>query len=179
MEERIKSIKRDILSLKDKISGKHEGYYTGQAVGLEFVLRLIDDAFPKLKESEDERIRRAIHIYLDWLDGRKDCQPKGDYTIRDMIAYLESRKEQHPAEWSEEDKQNLELIIDCIMMHYPDPVVKYKLKDWLKFLRPRFYWRPSEDQMEVFVDSIYFLGQKGFKDPNGMIESLYQDLKKL
>lgn len=24
---------------------------------------------PELKENEDERIRKAIHIYLDWLDG--------------------------------------------------------------------------------------------------------------
>ena len=49
--------------------------------------------FPELAESEDDRIRKAIHIYLDWLDGRKDCQPKGDYTIKDMIAWLEKQGE--------------------------------------------------------------------------------------
>ena len=54
--------------------------------------------FPELKESEDERIRKAIHIYLDWLDGRKDYQPKGDYTIKDMIAWLEKQGEQKPAD---------------------------------------------------------------------------------
>lgn len=48
---------------------------------------------PELAESEDEKIVKAILIYLDWLDGRKDCQPKGDYTIRDMIAYIERQKE--------------------------------------------------------------------------------------
>jgi len=42
-------------------------------------------------ESEDERIRKAIHIYLDWLDGHKDYQPKGNYTIKDMIAWLEKQ----------------------------------------------------------------------------------------
>ena len=45
----------------------------------------------ELKESEDEKIRKAIHIYLDWLDGRKDYQPKGEYTIRDMIAWIEKQ----------------------------------------------------------------------------------------
>lgn len=40
------------------------------------------------KEGDDERIRKAIHIYLDWLDGRKDYQPKGVYTIRDMIDWV-------------------------------------------------------------------------------------------
>ena len=54
--------------------------------------------FPELKESEDEKIRKAIHIYLDWLDGRnKDYKPKGKYTIRDMIAWLEKQGEQIPA----------------------------------------------------------------------------------
>ena len=55
--------------------------------------------FPELAESEDERIRKAIHIYLDWLDGRKDCQPKGDYTIKDMIAWLEKQGEQKPFDY--------------------------------------------------------------------------------
>ena len=49
--------------------------------------------FPELKESEDERIRKAIHIYLDWLDGRKDYAPKGIYSIKDMIAWLEKQEE--------------------------------------------------------------------------------------
>ena len=50
--------------------------------------------FPRLQESEDERIRKAIYIYLDWLDGRnKNYQPKGDYSIRDMIAWLEKQGE--------------------------------------------------------------------------------------
>ena len=48
--------------------------------------------FPELKESKDERIRKAIYIYLDWLDGRKDYAPKGIYTIKDMIAWLEKQK---------------------------------------------------------------------------------------
>lgn len=49
--------------------------------------------FPELKESKDDKIRKAIHIYLDWLDGRKDYAPKGDYTIRDMIAWVEKQGE--------------------------------------------------------------------------------------
>lgn len=57
----------------------------------DYVKEKLDDFFPELKESEDERIRKAIHIYLDWLDGHKDYQPKGNYTIKDMIAWLEKQ----------------------------------------------------------------------------------------
>ena len=47
--------------------------------------------FPELAESEDEKIRKSIYIYLDWLDGRKDYAPRGEYTIMDMISWLEKQ----------------------------------------------------------------------------------------
>lgn len=50
--------------------------------------QMVEHIFPELKGSEDERIRKAIHIYLDWLDGRKDYAPKGIYSIKDMIAWV-------------------------------------------------------------------------------------------
>ena len=51
----------------------------------------IGSIFPELKESEDERIRKAIRLYLDWLDGRKSIAPKGDYSIKDMSTWLEKQ----------------------------------------------------------------------------------------
>lgn len=54
---------------------------------------ILEHIFPELRESEDEKIRKAIHIYLDWLDGKKDYAPRGEYTIRDMIAWLEKQGE--------------------------------------------------------------------------------------
>jgi hypothetical protein len=54
-------------------------------------IAMIESIFPELGELEDERIRKAIHIYLDWLDGRKDCAPKGVYSIKDMIAWIEKQ----------------------------------------------------------------------------------------
>ena len=53
--------------------------------------RVVLSFFPELKESSDEEIRKAIHIYLDWLDDKKDYAPKGKYTIKDMIAWLEKQ----------------------------------------------------------------------------------------
>lgn len=55
---------------------------------------MLNNLFPELKESEeseDERIRKAIHIYLDWLDGKKDYAPRGEYTINDMIDWIEKQ----------------------------------------------------------------------------------------
>lgn len=54
----------------------------------------LETLIPELKESEDENIRKAIHIYLDWLNGRKDYTPRGKYSIGDMISWLEKQGEQ-------------------------------------------------------------------------------------
>ena len=51
-----------------------------------------DEEKPDWSE-EDEKIRKAISIYLDWLDGRKDCAPRGGYSIRDMVVWLEKQKQ--------------------------------------------------------------------------------------
>ena len=62
-------------------------------IGFANICSYIGDNCPELAESEDERIRKELHIYLDWLDGRKDYAPRGEFTIRDMIAWLEKQGE--------------------------------------------------------------------------------------
>lgn len=47
--------------------------------------------FPELQVIEDMKIIKAIRLYLDWLDGRKNIAPKGDYSIKDMSAWLEKQ----------------------------------------------------------------------------------------
>ena len=100
--------------------------------------------FPELKESEDEKIRKAIHIYLDWLDGRKDCQPKGDYTIKDMIAWLEKQKEFVSADfddvWETADCEELIATLDKYskdaikeMCHaWYDKGIELERRNWLE-----------------------------------------------
>lgn len=57
---------------------------------VEEIEQLVKKWNPK-EVSEDEKIKKAILIYLDWLDGKKDYLPKGDYTIKDMILWLEKQ----------------------------------------------------------------------------------------
>lgn len=48
---------------------------------------LMPEIFPELRESEDERIRKAL------IDGVSQIRCKGDVTREQMIAYLEKQKE--------------------------------------------------------------------------------------
>ena len=91
-----------------------------------------------------------------------------------LLAYLEKQKEQKSAEWSEEDEKNLERVTDCIYDFYPDPVVKYKLKDWLKSLRSQPHWKPSEEQMEALMLAIE--GKWDAIKPTGYMTRRLEDL---
>ena len=96
---------------------------------------ILEDVFPDLKESEDGSIRNAIHIYLDWLDGRKDYAPKGEYSIRDMIAWIEKQGEQKPA-WSEEDERIYQSIMDDTVQ---ENQLDGKQIDWLRDIKYRHF----------------------------------------
>lgn len=57
-------------------------------------MEVLSEVIPELRESEDERIRKVIQMYLDWLDGRTIVAPRGEYSISDMISWLEKQGEQ-------------------------------------------------------------------------------------
>ena len=52
----------------------------------------IQTLIPELAESEDEKIRKAIELYLDRLSGKKDCLPLGCYSIEDMLRYISKQR---------------------------------------------------------------------------------------
>ncbi len=55
---------------------------------------LVTSIFPELKESEDMKMLKEIHLYLGWLNGRESIAPKGDYTINDMLTWIEKHSVQ-------------------------------------------------------------------------------------
>lgn len=61
------------------------------------------------------------------------------------------QQEQKSAAWSDEDEENLGLIIDCIYKYYP-PVMKYKLKGWLESLRNYGFEAGKERTFKQFSD---------------------------
>lgn len=72
----------------------------------------LEYVFPALKESDDERIRTfLIDYFTSYKFGNVQTKLNG-VKIDDIIAYLEKHKEQNPAEWSEEDEEMLNRIID-------------------------------------------------------------------
>ena len=83
-----------------------------------------------------------------------------------------------PAEWSEEDEKMIQsLILGIDKYVFFAGIKSKKIITWLKSLRPKPHWKPSEEQIEALWETIDFAPET-FK-PKCTLESLYNDLKKL
>ena len=144
--------------------------------------RIIEDAFPELRESEDERIRNCIRC-LTSLDQAQDVIADMGFTRQDILAYLEKQKDincladtntpDKPAEWSEEDEKMRYYVTEAVQFRYSDrelakyldlkiingqKQLKQKLFDWLRDLRPQPKKELSiEKAIQWLDDTFYFL----------------------
>ena len=93
------------------------------------------------------------------------------------IAAVNKLYKQKPAEWSEEDEWKFSDILALLRggenCHYNTP----DLFDWLKSLKERCTWKPSDEQMNAFKQ-VYDWYNNNFA-PSETLTSLYNDLKKL
>ena len=100
--------------------------------------------------------------------------PKGFHAEIDDDKVVIKQGEQKPA-WSEEDMALLDSAI-AFVEHSPFTTIgkgKGGVVDWLKSLKERYTWKPSDEQMEALWEAY-----KGGEE-QAALASLYQDLKKL
>ena len=83
--------------------------------------------------------------------------------------------------WSEEDERNLQGIIDEIEANKnnaPDyDVATYnRFLSWLKSIKERYTWKPSDEQMNTLE---YYIHNLICNEHKEVLFGLYADLKKL
>ena len=194
------------LEVYQQASGnRHEPNYSDDSTKM-FSLTDIDEIFEKVAEKQGEQKTtnkvepkfkvgdKIIHkelggdfihnphkiIQVDMLDKK--------YRLEDgLVAHFSEEDdwelvEQNSA-WSEEDKNAVKVLMNIIKKSeiidsiiYTDSL-KEKLFDWLKSLKERYTWKPSDEQIKALEDSIEFLGCT--KKVREDLKSLYQDLKRL
>ena len=159
----------------------------------------LESIFPELKESEDERIRKEIIEYIkigtyhkDWVAWlEKQGEQKPEWTTVDeqnlnvVLSHIPNEclrrwlkeaihvRYNKPTEWSEEDEDYFDAIIVKLEVTQDDAGLTDNQMNFLKSLRPQNKWKPSDEQMEALKgvqEGVFRLG---------ILESLYQDLKKL
>lgn len=88
-------------------------------------------------------------------------------------------------EWSDEDDYNLQCMIAKVTLDIQKGNIgrNNELIDWLKSIKQRIEWKPSEEQMEAFEHFVRSFGESGtispYSDNTKLLYSLLQDLKKL
>lgn len=154
---------------------------------------VLEDTYPELKESEDERIRRALIKQFSAIS----METWAGIPKIDIIAYLEKQKEQKPAEWSEEDAAMLESIIkdyDYLcriwLQDYEkrlggaDCEARIDIRNqitWLKSLRLQSHWKPSVEQISALdcVAGAFSPNNKEYRMVMHHINTLRNMLKQL
>lgn len=129
---------------------------------------------PATKEQRDLLFRKMNEAGYEWDADKKELK----------------KIEQKPA-WSEEDENNINSIVSRleIDISYWESRSKTrtnedkKLVGWLKSLRPRKQWKPSNEQIESFEHFVKSIGESGYASPyennTKLLYSLLNDLKKL
>lgn len=158
----------------------------------------------KAAKSESFEIEHGKYYYCiqDYYSGGNKRASKGDVVqaLRGMSMMALDDKvseyflpvnsiEQKPVEWSEEDKEMLDsIILDCSYCgDFPDYPTKeeselydecLKKIDWLKSLKDRYTWKPSEEQLEA----VRLGAEVGTADNSWAmrkLQELYEQLKAL
>lgn len=90
----------------------------------------LEEVFPELKESEDEKIRKAV---IEMIHDTPSIECEENYNVckNDILVWLEKQGEKKPTEWSDEDEEYLRRAINATKDGYP------MTTKWLKSLKTR------------------------------------------
>ena len=150
---------------------------------------VLEEIRPELKESEDERIRKVLVDYFKRYKEQEECGIKTFYGIPtdNIITWLEKQGEQKPA-WGEEDEyillhtiNDLKFLKDTISIdpNYAVNIIDIEREiDWLKSLKNRITWKPSDGQMKALHD-LNLTGNLSYAGQGQVLVELYNDLKNL
>jgi len=80
--------------------------------------------------------------------------------------------------WSEEDEVKINRIVACLEnLNVADNDILLKDVDWLKSLKDRYTWKPSEEQIECLHDAINHYHTNGY--PASKLNELYEQMSKI
>ena len=122
----------------------------------------MNEIFPELKGSEDERIRKALIKYYSFnKDGGSHALD--NITPKQIVDWLEKQGEQKPVEWTAEDEEELKIALITL-----EKAGRYSSAKWLKNVclvpqtMQRSAWRNEEDENRINRLIAYFEGKESF-----------------
>ena len=156
------------------------------------ICRYITD--PNIPYAEREKVSMEIIPYVERLEKQgknnmgiyESTRQKLEDSLNKALeketpeSWNEFLDEQKPA-WSEEDEKMIQDIINDIAIAQEQVYCKSRCEDeinWLKSLKNRYTWKPSDEQMKALSD-INLTGGISYAGQGQELINLYNDLKKL
>ena len=127
---------------------------------------------PAWSEEDEEYINDLIGVF--------DGQQYQAHSDEEIVKWLKSIRLPYNKEWDENDEEMLRSIIATCELAEQDrdsSPARHLLEmqlDWLKSLRPKVTWKPSDEQMGV-IEAV--INNRSFQRRH--LDSLYEQLKKL
>ena len=118
----------------DKYGEAHEKaraeYEKARKQGYTWLMGLLEGMFPELKESEDERIRKAIMEVLKRVSGATDVLENQDTTFKKAMIWLEKQKDKRELDFAEGKvegvKQTCQEIKDAMSLFEPKDLTPFE-----------------------------------------------------
>lgn len=172
-----------------------------EKIALRFGSNVAEEIFSEFEMSGDERVRKEIIKLVKFYYGSslalkhtvsKDeilawLEKQGtSYTKRDVddayvegMAFAKDELEKQKPTWSEEDDSMFQSCIGAVATNdYYKGEEKEQIYDWLKSLKQRHTWKPTDEQMKALERCVDYLDESDNED-SGVIGSLCHDLKLL
>ena len=131
----------------------------------------IIEILPELKESNDERIRKAIittiHLYYG--------EPLED-DAKEMIVWLEKQGEYNPT-WSEEDEDYFDAIIAKLEVTQDDAALTDNQMEFLKSLKDKIQSQNGYNPYKEVVESIAEMCKHYDKANHSGLRDFYDNVK--
>ena len=154
--------------------------------------RQADNLFDMVTETlawskEDEKMLSDIDDFIKHLpvfyetikiNGKEKTTEQFVSCARNWLKSLKDRVlSQSKQKWSEGDEKKFRDVIRLVEQGAPVQSIGDHYTDWLKSLKERYSWKPSNGQIKAIEESIEFLGCT--KKVREDLKSLYEQLKKL
>jgi len=139
-----------------------------------------NSCYPATESQRDTLLKAMTDAGYEW-----DAEKKELKKISQRMVSAEAKEALYdkPA-WSEEDENTIKVLMNIIKKSeiidsiiYTDSL-KEKLYDWLKSLKERIGWKPSDEQMRALHD-LNLTGNISYAGQGQVLIELYNDLKKL
>ena len=168
---------KEMISWLEKQGNKPQGKSALEAIKEEKVDNANKVETNSAWSEEDEKNLKRVIWYIE----NPALNVIKDTMLSEWLKSIKGRiQPQQKQEWSEEDEKialSIEQVMNCASLLNLVPEKREKVRAWLKSLKERCTWKPSNIQMECLHDAVEHYHTNGY--PASKLNELYEQMSKI